>query len=192
MTTKKTTSVPFRRKRIGKTDYRKRLKLLQSQKYRLVIRKSLKHIMLQIVEFSPKGDLIIASAHSRELSKYGWKVFTKNLPACYLTGLLLAKKVKKKLECVLDMGNTTSVKGCLVYAAVQGAIDGGLVVPCSKEIVPSKDRLCGKHIAAWAVKIKADKAKYEKQFSHYLKISFDPEQLPVHFESVKKKILEAA
>ena len=62
----------FKRKRLGKTDYRKRLKLLLANKSRLVVRKSLKSILAQIVEYGEKGDKIVVSAHSSELKKYGY------------------------------------------------------------------------------------------------------------------------
>ncbi|HLF54548.1 MAG TPA: 50S ribosomal protein L18 [Candidatus Nanoarchaeia archaeon] len=181
-------TVQHRRKRIGKTDYRKRLKLLLGHKPRLVVRKSLKHISLQIVEFEPKGDKVLLSAHSSELRKHGWKASTGNLSAAYLTGLLLAKKAGKKLLCVTDLGQQTSVKGCVLYAAVQGAIDGGLDIPCSKEIVPSKERIRGDHVAAFAKSLKANKERYARQFGSYLKANLDPEKLPSHFDEVKAKI----
>ena len=53
--------VPFRRRREGKTDYRKRLKLLLSRKPRLVVRKSLNNIIAQIVEYDEKGDRVVVS-----------------------------------------------------------------------------------------------------------------------------------
>ena len=68
-----TFKMPFRRRREGKTNYKKRLKLLLSKKPRLVVRKSLKYIRAQIVEFDKKGDKTLASAFSRELKKLGWK-----------------------------------------------------------------------------------------------------------------------
>ena len=48
----KTHRIKFRRKREGKTDYRKRLKLLLGGKPRLVVRKSLKNITAQIAVYS--------------------------------------------------------------------------------------------------------------------------------------------
>ena len=51
MSRSKTQVVPFKRKREGKTDYKKRLKLLSSSKPRLVIRKSLKNMTVQIIEY---------------------------------------------------------------------------------------------------------------------------------------------
>ncbi len=185
---KSTYTVAYRRKREGKTDYKKRMKLLLGNKPRLVVRKSLKHISLQIVEFEPKGDKITLSAHSRELAKHGWKAGTGNTSAAYLTGLLLAKKSKTKIECVLDIGQHTSVKGCTLYAAALGAADGGLKVPFSKEILPDAKRIRGEHVANYAKQLKANKEKYQKQFSKYLKANIDPEKLPEHFDQVKKSI----
>ncbi len=54
--------VPFRRKREGKTDYRLRIKLLLSNKPRLVVRRSLKNINVQLIDVSENGDVTITSA----------------------------------------------------------------------------------------------------------------------------------
>lgn len=183
-------SVPYRRKREGKTDYRKRLKLLLGSKPRLVVRKSGRHISLQIIEFSPVGDRVVASAHSKELQKLGWKASTNNVSAAYLTGLLLAKKVKKVPVCILDIGNNVSVKGSVLYAAVKGCIDGKLNVPCAKAVLPSEDRISGKHVAEFAKALKSDKDKYNLQFSNYVKSGFDPEKLPGHVDEIKGKITQ--
>lgn len=181
-------SVPYRRKLCGKTDYKKRMKLLLGNKPRLVVRKSLKHINLQIIEFQPKGDKVLFTANSKELTKHGWKAGTGNTSAAYLTGLLLGKKVKAKIVCVLDIGQYASVKGNILYAAAQGAIDGGLQIALSKEVVPNLQRIRGEHISQYAKKLKENKEKYEKQFSKYLKVNLDPETLPKHFDTIKNTI----
>ncbi len=181
-------SVPYRRKREGKTDYKKRIKLLLGSKPRLVVRKSLKHLLIQLIEFQPQGDKVLITAHSGELEKHGWKGGTSNTSAAYLTGLLLAKKAGKKLECVLDIGQYTSVKGSILYAAARGAADDGLTIPLSKEVVPSPQRIRGEHVASYAKHLKAHAEKYQKQFSAYLNAKLDPETLPVHFDQIKTKI----
>jgi large subunit ribosomal protein L5e len=43
------------------------------------------------------GDVVLESAHSKELSKYGISVGLSNYAACYCTGLLLARRVLTKL-----------------------------------------------------------------------------------------------
>ncbi len=181
-------TVPYRRKREGKTDYKKRMKMLLGSKTRLVVRKSLKHILIQLIEFQPNGDKILFSAHSIELEKHGWKGGTNNTSAAYLTGMLLAKKIKNKMDCVLDIGQYTSVKGSILYSAARGAADGGLNIPLSKEVVPSPQRIRGEHVANYAKHLKAHVEKYQKQFSAYLSAKLDPETLPTHFDQIKSKI----
>ena len=142
-----TYKMPFRRRREGKTDYKKRLKLLLSKKPRLVVRRSLKYIIAQIIEFDPKGDKTLVAASSKELKKLGWNFACDNLPAAYLTGLLIAKKAKGKVkEAILDTGLYRSIKGNRIYAVVKGAIDGGLNVPVDEQMFPNEDRIRGKHI----------------------------------------------
>ena len=58
-----------RRRREGKTDYRKRLALLKSRTIRIVIRKSINNTTIQFVKYDEKGDNIVASATSKELIK---------------------------------------------------------------------------------------------------------------------------
>jgi len=164
------------------------MKLLLGSKPRLVVRKSLKHITLQLIEFQPKGDKVLLTASSKELAKRGWKASTGNLSAAYLTGYLLAKKAKNAVECVLDIGQYTSVKGCTLYSAAQGALDGGLKVPFSKEIAPDMKRIRGEHVSQYAKHLKANKERYQKQFAAYLKSGLDPETLPTHFDQIKKSL----
>lgn len=140
--------VAKRRKREQKTNYKKRLKLLISGKSRLVVRLSNNNITAQIVDYSEKGDKIVASAHSAELKRLGWKFSTGNIPAAYLVGMLVAKKAKEKgvKEAILDIGMKKPVKGSRVFACLKGAVDNGLKIPYSKEMLPNNDRTGGKHI----------------------------------------------
>ena len=183
-------TVPFRRKRDGSTNYRKRLKVLVSNKPRLVARRSLKSIQASIVDYSSKGDVVRVSAHSAQLKKFGWQYGTGNLPAAYLVGFMLGKKAKKtKLEHVIfDIGFHKSIKGARVYALLAGALDAGLNIPHNKEILPEKDRLNGRHIADYANKLKATEEEYKKQFGRYLKENKDPINIVKNFEDTKKNI----
>lgn len=144
-------TIQFKRKLRGRTDYKKRLVLLGSSKPRLVIRKSLNNLVSQIVEYHPKGDRVICSSHSKELEKFGWTLNRGNIPASYLTGLLLGKRAKEKKikEAVLDMGLCPSTKGSRLYAALKGVVDAGISVPHSKEILPDDERVKGGHIASF-------------------------------------------
>src|SRR3989338_7961062 len=144
---KNTYTVQFRRKRKGLTNYWKRLSMLTSNKPRLVVRKSLKNIQAAIIVYGKKGDLVKVSSHSSNLKKFGWSYGTGNLPAAYLVGFLLGKNAKnaKFEEAIFDIGLNKSVKGSRIYAVLAGALDAGLNIPHSKDILPSKERIAGKH-----------------------------------------------
>ncbi|OYT39877.1 MAG: 50S ribosomal protein L18 [Desulfurococcales archaeon ex4484_58] len=186
--------VPRRRRREGKTNYYKRYKMILSRHPRFVVRKTLKHVIVQVIEAKPRGDHVIAAAHSRELSKrYGWRGGLGNLPAAYLTGLLAALRALKKgvTYAVPDIGLHEPTRGAKVFAAIKAANDVGLKVPMSDEVAPSEERIRGEHIASWSKMLREkDPAMYERFFSQYIKRGFDPADLPSHFEKVKNKILE--
>jgi large subunit ribosomal protein L18 len=150
-TTRRT--VPYRRKREGKTNYKKRLELLKGKEARLVVRRTNKHIIMQIVEYHPDGDKILLGVSSKKLESMGWKHSGKNIPAAYLTGLLLGKTAATKniTKAHLDLGLRTPMSGSRLYAALKGTIDGGLDVPASKDVFPADDRITGKHIQNEAI-----------------------------------------
>jgi large subunit ribosomal protein L18 len=140
--------IQHKRRRKLKTDYRKRLALVKSDKIRLVIRRSLDNVTVQFIEYNPEGDRTLASAFSQELKKFDWKLPTGNIPAAYLTGLLAGKKAKGKVkEAILDIGLHSSTKGSRIYAALKGVLDSGIIVPHEKEILPDEKRIKGAHIA---------------------------------------------
>lgn len=184
-------TVRFRRRRESRTDYKTRLKLLKSRKPRLVIRKSLNNITVQITEYGKNGDKILISAHATELRKLGWKSNLSNLPSSYLLGLLLGKKTKAKniAYCILDTGITPSIKGSTTYAVLKGALDAGLNIPHNENILPDEKRVSGQHIQDYARKLKNSEA-YKKQFSGYIKNNFDVENITKEFEKIKAKIIE--
>ncbi len=141
--------VKTRRHRKSRTDYRMRLGLLKSKKPRLVVRKSLKNIRIQFVEYDQSGDKILASAISNELvNKYKWKYSVATTPAAYLTGLIAGQKAKENgiKDCVLDIGRYRPTKGNKLFAALKGVVDAGINCPHDKDILPSEDRIFGKHL----------------------------------------------
>ncbi|MFC1769133.1 50S ribosomal protein L18 [Nanoarchaeota archaeon] len=189
----KTTSLPFRRKLNGKTNYRQRMKLLLSKKPRLVVRKSLKNIIAQVVEYFPEGDKIVSSANTAELKKLDWKGSSGNVPSAYLVGLLIGKKAKEKQieEVVLDLGLQKTIKGSRLFALTKGVIDAGIKIPHSPEIFPDEKRISGAHISDFGAKLKEDNEKFNKQFSSYVKNNVNVSDIPKNFEETKKKILGA-
>jgi len=140
--------VAFRRRREGRTDYRQRQRLLRARVPRAVVRVSLRHVSIQIVDFDPQGDQVLVTAHSRELLGMGWDKATGNVPAAYRTGYLAGKKAGAKGvgEAVLDIGLRVPAKGATVFAALKGMVDAGMKIPHGKDVLPSKERLAGKHV----------------------------------------------
>ena len=163
--------VPYRRKLSGRTDYRKRLKLLVSGAPRLVVRKTNKNIIVQLVKYADVGDNVVVTASSIELKKLGWTHATGNLPAAYLTGLIAGKKASslKLKNAIVDLGLQTPSHGSRLYAAIKGVIDAGVDVPCSDEALPSEDRLRGRHIASFNKKSAAIEKSFEDTKSKILK-----------------------
>lgn len=179
--------VKFRRRRIGKTDYyqRKRLILQRCNKYntpkwRFVVRRTNQRIICQVVYSTLKGDKIKAQADSFELKKYNITAGLTNYPAAYCTGLLTARRLlcildkenkdkgiteiniakdfdmkdvkleedvdvneyadKKGLSrpftCYLDLGLARATNGNRVFAAMKGALDGGINIPHNPKVFP--------------------------------------------------------
>ena len=158
-------SVPFKRKREEKTNYRKRLALLKSNKPRLVIRRTNMRIIAQIIDFNPIGDKTVLSVSNKNLKEYGFPSAVNNTTSAYLTGYLLGKlALKNKIkEAVFDMGLGISSKGNRLYSALSGVVGAGLRVPHDAKMFPSNERLKGAHVKGFDINI---------------------------FESVKKKIEE--
>jgi len=167
--------VKYRRRREGKTDYQARKRLVvqdknkfNTPKYRLVVRCTNKDIICQVVHSKITGDVCICAAYSHELPKYEVEVGLTNYAACYCTGLLVARRLLKKLgldedytgqeevdgemfeveeegdkrpfTCVLDVGLTRTTTGAKVFGALKGAVDGGLLIPHSEKRFPGYDR----------------------------------------------------
>jgi len=74
-------SVPFRRRREGRTDYKLRRALVRSGKPRAVVRVTNKYVYVQITDAELRGDIVRAAASSKELAKMGWKGASGNIPS---------------------------------------------------------------------------------------------------------------
>lgn len=167
--------VKFRRRREFKTDYyaRKRLVIQEKNKYntpkyRLIVRFSNKDITCQVAYARIEGDHIMCAAYAHELPKFGVTVGLTNYAAAYCTGLLLARRLLKKLNldsiytgqtevdgdeynvesesgqpgafrCYLDTGLARTTTGAKVFGAMKGAVDGGLDIPHGMKRFPGFD-----------------------------------------------------
>merc|ERR1711893_499690 len=175
--------VKFRRRREGKTDYFARKRLVvqdknkyNTPKYRMIVRCSNKDITCQIAYARLEGDRIVAAAYSHELPNYGVKVGLTNYAAAYCTGLLLARRVLKKMNldsayegnteingehymvednadgpgafrACLDVGLARTTTGAKIFGAMKGAADGGLDIPHSEKRFPGYDKEAGEYSA---------------------------------------------
>ncbi|KAJ1927052.1 60S ribosomal protein L5 [Tieghemiomyces parasiticus] len=167
--------VKYRRRREGKTDYYARKRLIvqaknkyNSYKYRLVVRITNSDIICQVVYAKIQGDVVLCSAYSHELPRYGVSVGLTNWSAAYCTGLLLARRLLAKVgldsqyegvaeadgsfslteeneegarpfKVFLDVGLRRTTTGARIFGALKGASDGGLHVPHSENRFPGYD-----------------------------------------------------
>jgi len=136
-----------RRRREAKTDYRTRLVLLKSGKPRLVIRKTNRYIIAQIVVSDIAQDKVVVGLTSKILLEKGWprelSGSLKNLSAAYLTGFLLGKAAQKEKinSAILDIGMNRNIPKSRLFSALRGAIDSGLKIPHKPESLPPMEMI---------------------------------------------------
>ena len=150
----------LRKRRLKNQTDQARLAMLKSHKPRLVIRKTNKYIIAQIVVSEIAQDKVVAEINSKALLSLGWpKEKTgslKSLPAAYLTGLLLGSKTTEK-EAILDLGLQRNIHKSRLYAALKGALESGLIIPHSKQALPSDEMVQGSdELKADVEKVKAN------------------------------------
>jgi len=102
--------------------------------------------------------------------------------------------------------NVTS--GSKIFAALKGAVDGGLDIPHGKELLPGfekgetkatskfdaeafKDKIMGSDVADYMNYLKEeDEVMYKKQFAAYVANEYDPDELEELYSGVHAKIRE--
>ncbi len=162
----------LKRRREGKTNYKKRLAFLMSNKPRLVVRITNTQFIAQIVRYNPEGDITELQFNSSSLKKkFGWDYNVKNLPSAYLTGYVLGRMALQKGidEVILDVGLRKPHRKGRIYALVKGMLDAGVYIPHDPSILPDEDRLKGLHIKKYlgkdvASKFDEVKEKIDKMF----------------------------
>jgi large subunit ribosomal protein L18 len=159
-----------RRRRENRTNYTRRLKLLKSDKPRLVFRKTNSYVIAQYVLSEDAQDKISFGLTSKALLKYGWPKemngSLKSISASYLTGYLTAKKIaKEKLEQpIVDFGMLRVLYKTKLFAFLKGAIDGGLNIACPEEAFPEEERIEGKGLKEdFSTKFNEIKSKIDKE-----------------------------
>ena len=138
--------LPRRRRLEAKTDYKARLALLKSGRPRIIVRKTNRYIIVQLVETNIAQDKILINLSSKYLLEKGWPKelngSLKNLSASYLTGFIIGNLAKGKAkEAILDLGMHRNIQKSRIYAVVKGALDAGLKIPCSEENLPSLEKI---------------------------------------------------
>ncbi|MCX6746839.1 MAG: 50S ribosomal protein L18 [Candidatus Pacearchaeota archaeon] len=158
-----------RRRKEGKTDYLKRIKLLKNKCPRVIFRKTNKYILAQYVTSKEAQDKVEIGLTSKALIKYGWpnemSGSLKSIPAAYLTGLLIGKEIiKNKLKTpIADFGMVRAIRKNRAYAFLNGIIESGIKIKCDEECFPDKDRISGKHMKKdFSQKFNEIKSKIEK------------------------------
>jgi len=157
--------VKYKRRREGKTDYQARRNMIiqdknkyNTPKYRFVVRITNKDIIAQIVYSKIQGDFVMAAAYGHELKNYGMPVSHTSYAAAYATGLLVARRLLKKIKldqytgvtdikgedyevqplsedgpapfhALLDVGLRRTTTGSKIFGALKGATDGGISIP---------------------------------------------------------------
>ncbi|MDE1845776.1 MAG: 50S ribosomal protein L18 [Candidatus Micrarchaeota archaeon] len=179
----------FRRRQESKTNYAKRLALVKGNIERVVVRKSNRRVMGQIVRYAEKGDVVLYSADSNELKALGWPS-RGNRSTSYLTGMLLVSKISeadRKKEYILDIGLSSPVLNSIPFVFAKGCIDGGLKLRGNFEI--EEKVYNGSMLAEYAKTLKEKEHKlYERQFGEYIKEKVNVESIPKLFVDAKEKI----
>lgn len=159
-----------KRRREYKTDYLNRIKLLKGELPRIVFRRTNRYILAQYVTSQEAQDKIEIGVNSKDLIRYGWpKEFEgslKSIPASYLTGILIGKKIiKAKLKTpIVDFGMIRALHKTKTHAFLKGLIDAGIKIKCKEETFPEEDRIKGKYMKKDFSKIfKEIKLKIEQE-----------------------------
>lgn len=198
---------------------------------RFVVRFTNSDVICQIAYATLAGDVVVSSAYSHELPAYGLTTGLTNYAAAYATGLLLARRVLTKFGldkayegntgdvgedynvdaadegprpfvALLDTGLKRTSTGSKVFAALKGALDGGLDVPHSDKRFVGYSRetkeldsevlrkyILGGHVAEYMESLKEEEPeKYERHFSRYVKAGLEAEGLEELYTSVHAAI----
>jgi large subunit ribosomal protein L18 len=136
----------------GKTDYKKRIGLLKSNKPRIVFRKTNQYIIAQYIISEEAQDSVKIGLTSKDLIKYSWpkemQGSLKSIPATYLTGYLMGKNIlKNKMDIpVVDFGMLRTIHKNKLFAFLKGLIDSGVKISCQEEAFPEQERIMGKNL----------------------------------------------
>ena len=190
-------------------------------------------MICQVIYATIQGDVTICSAYSHELPKFGMKAGLTNYAATYATGLLCARRLltkcgldetyegntenlgddyhveaaadeRRPFKCFLDTGLVRTSTGSRVFAALKGAVDGGLDIPHNDKRYAGYDLqdksldtetleryIKGGVVAEYAEEMQEEEPeKYEAHFAKYHAEDFDPTELEDAMDGVFEAIRE--
>jgi|SRR3989344_3331155 len=130
-----------------KTDYKSRLALLKSEMPRLVVRKTNRYLIAQIVKTEISQDYVLLSKSTKDLLSLGWPIeksgSLKNLNAAYALGFKIGTEAQKNKvkEVILDFGMHRNKHKSRIYSLLKGALDSGLKIEHSPNVLPSLDEI---------------------------------------------------
>ena len=177
------------------------------------------------------GDVVLCAAYAHELPRYGLKVGLTNYAAAYATGLLTARRALAALglaetyvgseqatgedftveevdgaprpfSVLLDTGLKRTSTGSKVFAALKGALDGGLDVPHSDKRFVGYDAVdkaldtemlqkyvLGGHVGEYMEELQEeDPERYQAQFARFVQAGVGAEDLEELYRGVHAAI----
>lgn len=126
--------------------------MLKSGTPRVAFRKSNKYIIAEYIKSFEAQDSIVFGVTSHLLMKHGWpedmKGSLKSLPAAYLIGFHLGKKIlEKKLAApIVDLGMARIVRKNGAFAFIKGLVDSGIKMKHDATAFPDEERVKGKNL----------------------------------------------
>jgi len=217
----------YARKRLITQDKNK----YHSPKFRFVVRLTNSDVITQVIAAKIDGDRVLTAAYAHELPRYGVKAGLTNYASTYCVGLLCARRLLQKLKldthyqgtkevngevfhiedaqdaprpftCNLDIGLHRTTTGAKIFAAMKGAVDGGLKIPHSEKRFPGYDseakkfepevlkkRIFGEHVAEYQKTLQADEPEeYKTLFSQYVKNGVQPDQVVAIYKKAHASI----
>jgi large subunit ribosomal protein L5e len=177
------------------------------------------------------GDVVLCAAYAHELPRYGLTVGLTNYAAAYCAGLLVARRAlavlglaetyvgaeeatgedftveeaegaPRPFAVLLDTGLKRTSTGSKVFAALKGALDGGLDIPHSDKRFVGYDPtdkaldtetlqkyVLGGHVGEFMEELQEeDPEQYQKQFSRFVQAGVGPEDLEELYRKVHAAI----
>ena len=202
-----------------------------SPKYRFVVRLTNRDVICQVIAAKIQGDEVVTAAYAHELPKYGVKSGLTNYASAYCVGLLAARRLLQKFKlddkyvgqknpdgalfqveeledgprpftAYLDVGLARTTTGSRVFAALKGAVDGGLRIPHNERRFPGYDpeskeldaetlrrRIFGEHVSDYIKLLLDDNPdRYKRQFAVIAKNNIKADDIPKIYKAAHAAI----